>query len=76
MFRKQKQDQKHVYLFTNCDEPYSTSLNQYKEAERRAADLQDAKCEVHLFPIGESFNTNKFYKVIETYQAISVEQFT
>jgi len=51
-------------LFTNCDEPYSNLSDQYKQAERRAADLQDAKCEVNLFTVGEDFNNNKFYKVI------------
>lgn len=61
--RKQKFDSKSIFLFTNNDQPHPILSDLHKQAERRVSDLQEGGSSIYLFPIGESFEVNKFYKV-------------
>ena len=51
-----------ILLFTCTDKPHEDQELR-AQAERRAADLNDSNIEIHLLPIGNSFDINKFYKV-------------
>lgn len=64
IYSKSRLSGQSIYLFTCRDDPHAGDEQKKRQASRKVHDLKEAGIVLEIMHMGQTFNVNKFYKVI------------